>query len=131
MQIRGKVVSITGSVAEVCIIRENTACGNCSVCPTKMGVKDITKVTAIEGIQIGQEVVLCDNMNWFKKNRIMLVVSAFVLGIIVTEIASNIVSFGRYRGEIALLAGGMLTVIVFVVSWVRKPRYLFRIAKVG
>jgi len=52
MQIRGKVVSITGNVAEVCIIRENTACGSCSTCLKKMGVRDITKVDAIKGIQI-------------------------------------------------------------------------------
>src|SRR3989304_3626581 len=131
MQIRGKVVSITGDVAEVCIIRENTACGSCSTCLKKMGVRDITKVAAVKGIQIGQEVVLRDNISWFIKNRIMLVVVAFVLGIILIEATSTIVSFGRYRGEMALLAGGMLTLIVLIVSWVRKPRYLFRIVKVG
>ncbi len=131
MQIRGKVVSITGDVAEVCIIRENTACGSCSTCLKKMGVKDITKVAAIKGIQIGQEVVLRDNISWFIKNRIMLVVAAFVFGIILIEATSTIVSFGRDRGEMALLAGGMLTLIVLIVSWVRKPRYLFRIVKVG
>ncbi len=131
MQIRGKVVSITGDVAEVCIIRENTACGSCSTCLKKMGVKDITKVAAIKGIQIGQEVVLRDNISWFIKNRIMLVVAAFVFGIILIEATSTIVSFGRYRGEMALLAGGMLTLIVLIVSWVRKPRYLFRIEQTG
>ena len=131
MQIRGKVVSISGDVAEVCIIRENTACGNCSTCLKKMGVRDITKVDAIKGIQIGQEVVLRDNINWFIKNRIMLVVVAFVLGIILTEATSTIVSFGTYRGGMALLAGGMLTLTVLIVSWVRKPRYLFRIVEVG
>ena len=127
MQIRGKVVSITGNVAEVCIIRENTACGSCSTCLKKMGVRDITKVAAIKGIQIGQEVVLRDNITWFIKNRIMLVVVAFVLGIIVTEAMSFIISFGTYRGGIDLLVGGILTLIVLVVSWVKKPRYLFRI----
>ncbi len=130
MQIRGKVVSITGDVAEVCIIRENTACGSCSTCPKKMGVRDITKVAAVKGIQIGQEVVLCDNISWFIKNRIMLVVVAFVLGIILTEAASTIVSFGTYRGGMALLAGGTLTLIVLIVSWIRKPRYLFRIEQI-
>ena len=78
-------MSISGDVAEVCIIRENTACGSCSACPKKMGVRDITKVAAIKGIQNGQEVVLRDNINWFFKNRIMLVLVAFVLGIIVNS----------------------------------------------
>ena len=98
MQIRGKVLSISGDVAEVCIIRENTACGSCSTCLKKMGVRDITKVAAVKGIQIGQEVVLRDNISWLIKNRIMLVVVAFVLGIILTEVTSTIVSFGTYRG---------------------------------
>lgn len=131
MQIRGKVVSITGDVAEVCIIRENTACGSCSTCPKKMGVRDITKVAAVKGIQIGQEVVLRDNISWFIKNRIMLVVVAFVLGIILTEATSASISFGSYRGRMDLLVGGILTLIVLIVSWVRKPRYLFRIVNVG
>ena len=130
MQIRGKVVSISGDFAEVCIIRENTACGSCSTCLKKMGVRDITKVDAIKGIQIGQEVVLRDNINWFIKNRIMLVLVAFVLGIIVTEAAATIISFGTYRGAIDLLVGGILTLIVLVVSWVKKPRYLFRIEQI-
>jgi len=130
MQIRGKVVSISGDVAEVCIIRENTVCGSCSTCLKKMGVRDITKVAAIKGIQMGQEVVLRDNITWFFKNRIMLVLVAFVLGIIVAEAAATIVSFGTYRGAIDLLVGGILTLIVLVVSWVKKPRYLFRIEQI-
>ncbi|HHT9116027.1 MAG TPA: SoxR reducing system RseC family protein [Candidatus Wunengus californicus] len=130
MQIRGKVVSISGDFAEVCIIRENTACGSCSTCLKKMGVRDITKVAAIKGIQIGQEVVLRDNITWFLKNRIMLVLVAFVSGIIVTEAAATIVSFGTYRGAIDLLVGGILTLIVLVVSWVKKPRYLFKIEQI-
>ena len=130
MQIRGKVVSISGDVAEVCIIRENTACGSCATCLKKMGVRDITKVSAIKGIQIGQEVVLRDNITWFIKNRIMLVLVAFVLGIIVTEATATIISFGTYRGAIDLLVGGILTLIVLVVSWVKKPRYLFRIEQI-
>ena len=124
-------MSISGDFAEVCIIRENTACGSCSTCLKKIGVRDIAKVAATKGIQIGQEVVLRDNTTWFIKNRIMLVLVAFVLGIIVTEAASVIVSFGTYRGGIDLLVGGMLSLIVLVVSWVKKPRYLFRIVKVG
>src|SRR3989339_1251102 len=130
MQIRGKVVSISGDVAEVCIIRENTACGSCSACLKKIGVRDITKVAAIKGIQIGQEVFLRDNISWFVKNRIMLVVVAFVLGIILTEVTSTIISFGTYRGGMALLVGGILTLIVLIVSWIRKPRYLFRIEQI-
>ena len=130
MQIRGKVLSISGDVAEVCIIRENTACGSCSTCLKKMGVRDITKVAAIKGIQMGQEVVLRDNITWFLKNRIMLVLVAFVLGIIVTEATATIISFGTYRGAIDLLVGGILTLIVLVVSWVKKPRYLFRIEQI-
>ncbi|MBM4065821.1 MAG: hypothetical protein FJ266_09305 [Planctomycetes bacterium] len=131
MQVRGKVVSITGNVAEVCIIRENTVCGSCSTCLKKMGVRDITKVAAVKGIQTGQEVVLRDNINWLSKNRIMLVVAAFVSGIILTEAASTIISFGSYRGGMDLLVGGSLTLIVLIVSWLRKPRYLFRIVKAG
>jgi len=46
----------------------------------------------------------------------MLVVVAFVLGIILTEVASTIVSFGTYSGGMALLAGGILTLIVLIVS---------------
>ena len=130
MQIRGKVVSISGDVAEVCIIRENTACGSCSTCPKKMGVRDITRVAAITGIQIGQAVGLRDNINWFFKNRIMLVLVAFVLGVILTEAASSIISFGTYSGGMDLLAGGILTLIVLVVSLVKKPRYLFRIEQI-
>ena len=129
MQIRGKVVSISGDVAEVCIIKENTACGSCSTCLKKMGVRDITKVASVKGIQIGQEVVLRDNINWFSKNRIILVVAAFVSGIILTEAASTVISFGSYRGGMDLLVGGILTLMVLIVSWVKKPRYLFRIVK--
>ena len=130
MLIRGKIVSISGDIVEVCIIRENTACVSCSTCPKKMGVRDITKVAAIKGIQIGQEVVLRDNISWFIKNKIMLVVVAFVLGIILTEATSTIVSFGTYRGGMALLVGGILTLIVLIVLWVKKPRYLFKIEQI-
>ena len=130
MKIRGKVVSVSGDVAEVCIIRENAACESCSACPKKMGVRDSTRVAAVGGVQVGQVVVLRDNINWFFKNRIMLVLVAFVLGIILTEATSAIVSFGTYRGGMDLLAGGILTFIVLVVSWFKKPRYLFRIEQI-
>ena len=130
MQIRGKVVSISGDVAEVCIIRENAACESCSACPKKMGVRDSTRVAAVGGVQVGQEVVLRDNINWFFKNRIMLVVAAFVSGIILTETASVTISFSTHRGGVNLLIGGILTLIVLIVSWVRKPRYLFSIEQI-
>ena len=130
MQIRGKVVSISGDVAEVCIIRENTACGSCSTCPKKMGIRDIIKVAVIKGIQAGQEVVLCDNINWFSKNKIMLVLGAFVLGIILTEATSTVVSFGTNRGGTDLLVGGILTAIVLIISWIKKPQYHFRIERI-
>lgn len=129
MQIRGKILSISGDVAEICIIRENTACGSCSDCSKKMGVGDIMKVAVINGIQIGQVVVLRRNINWFFKNRIMLVLIAFVLGIIVTETAAAIISFDTYRGGIGMIVGGIFTLIVIVVLLVKKPKYLFRIAQ--
>src|SRR3990172_5479011 len=128
MQIRGKIVSISGSVAEICIMRENTACGSCSDCSKKMGGGDIMNVEAINGIQIGQEVVLLRNTSWFLKNRIMIALVAFVLGVIVTETASAIISFDTRSGGIDIIMGGICTLIVLVVSSVKKPKYLFRIA---
>lgn len=127
MQLRGKIISISGNVAEVCVIRENTACGSCSTCPKKMGIRDIIKVAAVQGIQVGQEVVLHDTKNWLTKNKIALAVFAFVSGIIVTEAISAVVSFGTYRKEIDLLGGGLITIIMLIVLWIKRPRYLFRI----
>lgn len=121
-------MSISGDVAEVCIIRENTACGSCSECSKKMGGGDIVKVAAINGIQIGQEVVLQRNTNWFLKNRIMIALIAFVLGVILTETAAAIMSFDTRSGGIDIISGGIFTLIVIVVSSVKKPKYLFRIA---
>ncbi len=131
MQIRGKIVSISGDEIEVCIIRENTACGSCSTCPKKMGIRDIVKVAAIKGVQIGQEVALCDNKNWFIKNKVVFAVIAFVLGIIMAEGISTVVSFGQYREEVDLLGGMILTIILLIVSWIKKPRYLLRIERIG
>ncbi|MDE2216618.1 MAG: SoxR reducing system RseC family protein [Planctomycetota bacterium] len=130
MQIRGKIVSISGDEIEVCIIRENTTCGSCSTCPKKMGIRDIVKVAAIKEVQIGQEVVLCDNKNWFIKNKVVFAVIAFVLGIIMAEGISTVVSFGQYREEADLLGGMILTIILLIVSRIRKPRYLLRIERV-
>lgn len=130
MQIRGKIVSISGDEIEVCIIRENTTCGSCSICPKKMGIRDIVKVAAIKGVQIGQEVVLCDNKNWFIKNKVVFAVIAFVLGIIMAEGIFTVVSFGQYREEADLLGGMILTIILLIVSRIRKPRYLLRIERV-
>lgn len=127
MQIRGRVVSISGDVAEVCIIREDTACVSCSTCLKKMGIRDIVKVAAIEGIQVGQEVILRDNKNWFRKNKIVFTLIAFISGIIVTEAIAAVISFGAYRKEVDLLGGGILTIIMLMVLWAKRPQYLFRI----
>ncbi|MCK6469805.1 MAG: SoxR reducing system RseC family protein [Candidatus Brocadia sinica] len=131
MQIRGKILSISGNIAEVCIIKENVTCGSCSACPKKLGVRDILKVAAIDGIQIGQEVVLHDTKNWLMKNKIVFSLLAFVSGIILTEFISKIISFGAYHKQIDLLGSGMATVIALVVLWVKRPRYLFRIELIG
>lgn len=128
MQIRGKILSISCNVAEVCIIRENTACESCSACPKKMGIRDIITVAAINGIRIGQEVVLRETRNWFIKNKIVVALLAFVLGIILTESISTIVSFGAYRTEFDLLGGGLITIIIMMVLRIKRPRYLFKIA---
>ena len=131
MQIRGKIVSISGDEVAVCIIRENTACGSCSTCPKKMGIRDIVKVAAIKGVQIGQEVVLCDNKNWFVKNNVVVAVIAFVLGMMMAEGISTVISFGQYREEVDLLGGVILTIILLIVSWIKKPGYFLRIERIG
>jgi len=130
MQIRGKIISISGDIAEVCIIKENTTCGSCSTCLKKMGIRDIVKVAAIKGIQVDQEVVLRRNLNWFVRNRSMFILIAFVFGIIITEAMSTAISFGAYRGGIDLLGGGVLTIILLVVLWIKRPRFPFRIERV-
>lgn len=127
MQIRGRIIFISGKVAEVCIIKENTACGSCATCLKKMGVHDIIKVAAIDGIQIGQEVVLRDTKNWLTENKIVFSLLAFVSGIILTEVISTIVSFGTYHKQVDLLGGGLTTMIMLVVLWFKRPQYLFRI----
>lgn len=127
MEIRGKIVSIHGNVAEVCIITENKACGSCSACPKKMGIQDIIRVAAIEGIQVGQEVVVHSNKNWFAKNRWLVIVIAFVLGLIITEAISMVVSFGVHHKNIDILGAGIVTVIVSIIVWMKRPHYLFRI----
>ncbi|CAG0943009.1 hypothetical protein BROC_02093 [Candidatus Brocadiaceae bacterium] len=130
MQIRGKIISISDNVAEVCIIRENTACGSCSACPKKIGIRDIIKVATIAGIQIGQEVVLHDTKNWFTKNKIVFALLAFVSGTIMTELLSKIISFGAYHIQVGLFGGGLTMVMMMVVLCVRRPRYLFKINRI-
>jgi len=127
MKIRGRIISISDNTAEVCIIRENTACGSCPTCPKKMGVRDVIKVAAVKDIQIGQEGVLSDTKTWFTRNKIIFGLIAFVVGIILTEAISTIIPLGAYRKEIDLLGGGLLTFIVLVILWTKRPRYLFRI----
>jgi hypothetical protein len=127
MQIRGRIISISDKVAEVCIIKENTVCGSCAACPKKMGVRDIIKVAAIDGIQIGQEVVLHETKNWLTKNKIVFSLLAFVSGIILAEFISKVISFGAYHEEIDLLGGGLAMIAMRLVLWVKRPRYLFRI----
>lgn len=126
MQIRGKVISISGKVAEVCIIKENTACGSCSACPKKMGMHDVIKVAATERVQVGQEVILCDTRNWLFRNKIVFSVLAFVSGIIVAEFMSMVISFGSRHKEIDVLAGGLAMIIMVIIVWLKRPRYLFR-----
>ncbi len=127
MQVRGKVISISGKVAEVCVIKEDITCGSCSTCPKKMGVRDIIKVAVINGIRIGQEVVLHDTKNWFTKNKIVFVLLAFVVGVILAELLAKIISFGAYHKEVDLFGGGLTTMIMLIVLWFKRPQYLFRI----
>lgn len=127
MQIRGKIISISGKVAEVCVIKEDIPCGSCSTCPKKMGVRDVIKVAAINGIRMGQEVVLHDTKNWLTKNKMVFSVLAFVFGIIVTEVISTVLSFGAYHKQVDLLGGGLTMMIMLVVLWLKRPQYLFRI----
>ena len=130
MIIKGKVLSISDNVALVCIIRENTACGSCSTCPKKMGVQDTVLVAAIKGIQIGEEVLLCENKNWFGKNKIIFAVIAFVLGIMLVEAISLVASLGNYHMKFDLLGGVILTILVFIISWVKRSQYLFRLESI-
>ncbi|OQZ03522.1 MAG: hypothetical protein B6D34_07165 [Candidatus Brocadia sp. UTAMX1] len=127
MRIRAKIISISHNAAKVCIIKENTACESCSACPKKMGIQDIITVAAIDGIQVGQEVVLREGRNWFTKNKMIVVSLAFVLGMILSEVLSALVSFGTYHAEIDLLGGALITIIVVIVLRIKSPKYLFRI----
>lgn len=128
MQIRGKIIAISNNVAEVCIIKEDTLCGSCDTCPKKMGIQDVMKVVAIHGMQVGQEVILRDTKNWFTRNRILIVLLAFVLGTIVAELLSKSVSFSvPYHKELDLIGGCLAMMIMLVVLWVKRPKYLFRV----
>lgn len=130
MEIRGAVVSIIGGVADICVIKEKVECGNCSACPKKAGVGDVVKVSAIKGLRVGQTVLLIDAKNWFMRNKIALILIAFVLGVIMSESVSLIAPFGVYRNEMDMFGGCLLTTIVLVVLWMKRSRYPFRIAKI-
>lgn len=96
-----------------------------------MGNLENVIVAAIAGLQAGQEVVLAENKSWFAKNRILLAVFAFVLGIVAVEGLSLIVSFGGQRQGVGLLGGATATAIFFVVLWAKKPRYLLKIVRIN
>ncbi len=130
MEIRGAVVSIINRVAEVRVIKEKAACGDCSACPTKAGVSDIMKVSVAAGLQVGQKVVLRDTKNWFVRNKITLVLIAFVAGVIISELMSLITPFGVYRNDADVFGGCLLTTIVLAVLWTKRPRYPFRITSI-
>lgn len=131
MEVRGRVVSVSEDIAEVCVLKENVSCGDCSACFKKMGDLESVIVAAIPGLQAGQEIVLSDNKSWFAKNRIVLAVFAFVLGVVAVEGLSVIVSFGGQRQGVDFLGGATATAIVFVVLWVKKPRYLLKIVRIN
>ncbi len=127
-QVRGKILSISGDVAEVCIINtEDVKCGSCSACPKKMGIQNIIKVPAIKGIQIGQEVVLLDNKNLFTKNKILFVIVAFILGIIVAEGITSAVALDIYKKEVDILGGSTAAFIMLLMLWIKMPKYHFRV----
>lgn len=128
MQLRGKVLSISGDVAEICIINTgDVKCGSCFACPQKMGVQNTVKVPVIKGIQIGQEVILLDNKDLFTKNKILCMVVAFVLGVITTEVVTSAVALDIYKKEMDILGGGISAFIMLVMLWIKMPKYRFRI----
>lgn len=127
MELRGKIVSISRNTVDVGIIQESKTCENCSACPKKMGVQDIVRVAAIKGISVGQEVIVRGNKNWFIKNRIMLIVIAFVSGMIITETISRTTSIRIHSKNIHILVGSIFTLVVSFLLWIKKPRYLFKI----
>ncbi len=112
------------------MIKEKAACGDCSACPTKSGVNGVMKVAVIGGLQVGQKVVLRDTKNWFVRNKITLILIAFVVGVIISELLSLIVPFGVYRNDADVFGGCLLTTIVLAVLWMKRPRYPFRIARI-
>jgi hypothetical protein len=127
MEIRGRVISLSNGVAKVCIVKENTTCGECSACPAKMGIRDVVSAEAVKGVLVGDVVVLKDNRSWFVKNNIMLVIAAFVLGVMITEAISAAASFNAYRKEIDLLGGCIAAIIEAIIARFLKPKYYFRI----
>ncbi len=131
MRLSGKIVAISGNEADVCLIEEKKICESCSTCPKKTGVHNVIKVASIKGILIGQEIVLCDTISWFAKNRILLAVVAFIFGIIIAEAIAAILPFGAYRKMIDFTIGGILAAGVFFISWLKKPKYLFKIEQIS
>lgn len=127
MVMRGRVVSISNGVAKVCIIKERTVCGMCSACPKKTGTNESVDVEAIKGTRVGQEVVIRNNRNWLSRHKTMCALVAFISGVMITEALSVIVPFGAHRKEFDLFGGGVFTIIVAIVSWIFRPRYLLRI----
>lgn len=130
MEIRGTVVSIFHGIADICVIKEKAVCGTCSACPKKAGVNDVIKVAVIGGLQVGQKVVLHDTKNWFMRNKITLILIAFVSGVIMSELLSLIAPFGVYKNEVDVFGGCLLTTIVLAVLWMKRSRYPFRIERI-
>ncbi len=108
-------------------MKEPVECGSCSTCPKKMGVRDIIKVAALHGIQVGQEVMLEDTTNWFTRNKILFALLSFVAGIIWTELLTMIISFGAYHTAADLFGGGLTMMALLIVLWIKRQKYLFRI----
>jgi len=127
MNIRGKVVSISKSYAEVCILENDTTCGSCTACPKKQVLRETIKVAPIKGIHIGQEVVLQENKNWLNKNKIVTAVLGFIAGVIIAEAISLTISYGVYRTKIDMLAGCLMIIISLIVARFTRRNFRFRI----
>ncbi len=127
IQIRGKILSVSGGIAEVCIIKKHGTCESCSTCPKKTGIQDVVKVRTIQGIQVGQEVVLLSKRNLFTRNKIMLAVIAFVFGIIMTEIIASTAALTFYRTEVDILGGCISMFLLLLIVWMKSPKDLYTI----
>ncbi|MDR4509253.1 MAG: SoxR reducing system RseC family protein [Candidatus Brocadiaceae bacterium] len=127
METLGKIVSITGTVAEVCILKKHTSCGNCSTCIQKISPKDLITVASINGIHVGLEVMIRDNKNWFIRNKTLFSIVAFIFGIVFTEAILYTTNIAIHNPAVDLLIGGICSLIVFIVAWIKKPQYLYKI----